>query len=97
MEYQKIINLSDNTPNQSTKFRTKNCVGINDDSNGTYNTNSQIKFKTSMLRSGLYHHSNAYVLVTGTITVAALVAGGQNNSIQVIFKNCALFNNCITR
>ena len=50
-----------------------------------------------MLRSGLYHHSNAYVLVTGTITVAALVAGGQNDSIQVIFKNCALFNNCITR
>ena len=24
MEYQKIINLLDNTPNQATKFRTKN-------------------------------------------------------------------------
>ena len=23
MEYQKIVNLSDNTPNQQTKFRTK--------------------------------------------------------------------------
>ena len=53
MEYQKIINLSDNTPNQPTKFRTKNLVEINDDLRRTYNTNSQIKFKTSMLRSSL--------------------------------------------
>ena len=42
MEYQKI-NLLENTPNQPTKFRTKNWVEINDDSRGTYNTNSQIK------------------------------------------------------
>ena len=53
MEYQKIINLSDNTPNQPTKFRTKNLVEINDDLRRTYNANSQIKFKTSMLRSRL--------------------------------------------
>ena len=45
MEYQKITNLLDNTPNQPTKFRTKNWVEINDESRGTYNTNSQIKFK----------------------------------------------------
>ena len=34
MEYQKIINLLDNTPtnNQSTKFRTKNWAEINDES-----------------------------------------------------------------
>ena len=29
MEYQKIINLLDNTPNQLTKFRTNNCAQIN--------------------------------------------------------------------
>ena len=40
MEYQKIINLLDNTTNQPTKFRAKNCVEINDDALGTYNTNS---------------------------------------------------------
>ena len=40
MEYQKIINLLDNTPNQPNKFRTKNYVEINDDVRGTYNTNS---------------------------------------------------------
>ena len=42
MEYQKIINLLDNTPNQPTKFSTKNLVERNDDSRGTYNANSQI-------------------------------------------------------
>ena len=49
MEYEKIINLLDNTPNQLSKFMTKNWVEINDDARGTYNKNSQIKFKTSIL------------------------------------------------
>ena len=40
MDYQNIINLLDNTPNQPTKLRTKNWVEINDDTRGTYNTNS---------------------------------------------------------
>ena len=47
MQYQKIINLLGNTPNQPSKFRTKNMVGVNDESRRTYNVNSQIKFKTS--------------------------------------------------
>ena len=51
MEHQKIIKFSDNTPNEPTKFRTKNWVEINDESRGTNNTNSQIRFKTSMLSS----------------------------------------------
>ena len=44
MKYQKIINLLDNTPNQPTKFRTKNQVEINDESRRTYNSNDQIRF-----------------------------------------------------
>ena len=31
MEYQKIINLLDNTSNQLSKFKAKNWVDINDD------------------------------------------------------------------
>ena len=58
-----------NTPNQQNKFRTKNRVEINDDSRGTYNTISQTKFKTSVLRTSLYDYSNAYILVSGTITI----------------------------
>ena len=49
MEYQKIINLLDNTTNRPTKCRTKNWVEINDDSCGKSNINSQIKFKTSLI------------------------------------------------
>ena len=63
MEYQKIINLSENTPNQLSKFRTKNWVNINDESRGTYNVNSQIKFKTSMLRSSLCNYSDIYIYI----------------------------------
>ena len=46
MEYQKIMNLLENTPNQPTKFRIKNWDEIFDDSDEKYNTNSQGKFKT---------------------------------------------------
>ena len=46
MDYQKIINLLGNTPNQPTKFRTTNLVEINNGSRETYNTNSHIRFET---------------------------------------------------
>ena len=46
MKYQKIINSFKNTPNEPSKFRTKNWVEVNDKSRGAYNINSQIKFKT---------------------------------------------------
>ena len=50
MKYQNKINLLDNKTNQPSKFRTKNWVKVNDDLLGLHNTNSQIKFKTSMLK-----------------------------------------------
>ena len=66
MEYQKMINLLDNTSNQPTKFRTKKQIEIN--ACGKYNTNSQIKFKTSMLQSNfktsmLCDYSDEYVVI----------------------------------
>ena len=69
MEYQKTINLLGNTPNQPTKCRTKSWVEINDDSHGTCNVNSQIKFKSSMLSLSLCDYSDAYKLLSETITV----------------------------
>ena len=51
--------MSDNTLNQPSKFKTKNCVEINDESHGVYNTGSQIKFKNSMLRSSLWDYSDS--------------------------------------
>ena len=50
-----------------------------------------------MLKSSLCDYSDAYILVSGTITVVTLAAGGRNNNIQVVFKNCAAFTNCINK
>ena len=102
MEYQKIANLLDDyKSNQPSEFRTKTWVEINDESRGTYNVNSQIKFKTTMLKSSLSDYSDAYILVKGTITITG--AGGDAAARQaderdkgVVFKNCAPFTNCIS-
>ena len=37
------------------------------------------------------------ILMSGTITVAALAASGGKKNIQVVFKNCAPFTNCISK
>ena len=76
MESQKIINLLDNASNQPSKFKSKNWVEINDESRGTYNTNSQIEFKTTMLKSSLCDYSDAYIyiLVKGTIALTNTAA-----------------------
>ena len=66
-----MINLLGNTPNPPTKFRIKNWFEINDDSYGTYNTNSQSKFKMSILRSRLCDYKDEYILVQGTMSMAA--------------------------
>ena len=100
MEYQKI-NLIDDASNQPSKFRTKNWVEINDESRGTYNVNSQIKFKTTMLKSSLCDYGDAYILVKKRITITgagADVAARQADERDkgVAFKNCVPFINCIS-
>ena len=99
MEYQKITNLIDDVSNQPSKFKTKNWVEIKDESRGTYNVNSQIKFKATKLKSSLRDYSDAYILVKVAITVnntAAADADADNINKKVIFKNCAPFTNCIS-
>ena len=98
MEYQKTSNLLDDTLNQSSKFTTRNLIGINDTSGGTCNFSDQIKFKISMVKSYLCDYSDAYVHVKGTITVSnsGTAAAPNNRNRKVIFKNCAPFTNCIS-
>ena len=89
--------MIDDASNQPSKFRTKNLVEINDQSRGTYNVNSQIKFKTTMLKSILCDYSDVYILVKETTTgnnFAAADAHANNNNKKEIFKNCAPFINC---
>ena len=96
MKYQKIANLiDDNTLNQPSKFKTRNWIEINDESRGAYNVNSQIKFKTAMLKSSLCDYIDAYIVVKGTISVNNTAAANSTNK-KVIFKNCAPFTNCIS-
>ena len=70
MKYKKIMHLLGNTPNQPTKFRTKNWVEINDDGRRTYNANSQIKFKASMLKSILCDYRDRTIEMKNTGTAA---------------------------
>ena len=83
-----------NRPNQRSKFITKNWAEINDDARGTYNTNSQIEFKTSMLKSNLVAIV-IYIYVVGAGEDTAAIAVDRINK-EAIFKTCALYTDCIT-
>ena len=67
-------------------------VEINDDTSVTYNTNSKIKFKTSVLKSSSCNYSDAYMLVgrTVTITDAAIndvTKRADERKKEIMFKN----------
>ena len=62
MQYQKITNLLGNTYDEVPRIITKKWIDVHDQSGGTYNTNKQIRFKTSMLRSDLCNYSDAYIV-----------------------------------
>ena len=117
MEYDKINNLllsednqievskanrANEMSEQLSKFVTREYVRVNSLSN-MYNENKSIRFKTPMLRSNLCDYSDAYILVKGTITVAAPRANNGANNIRdkrnrpLILKNNAPFVLCITR
>ena len=69
MEYQKIVNLLESTSDNLSKFRTRNWVEENDESRGNY-ANSDIKFKTTMLRSNLCDYAHVCMIrVKGTIKI----------------------------
>ena len=97
MEEQKSINLLDDITIQPSKCRTRHWIKINDESKRTYDSN--IRQKTSIIKSNLCEYNDAYVLVKGTITVPnTAAAGAAENAInkKVIFKNCAPFTDSIT-
>ena len=97
MEYQKILNLFDKTPNQLSKFRTKNWIEINDQSRGVYNVNSHIRFKTIILKSILCFYSVAYILVKGRITSTgdgaddAARKADERDKVVILKKLCTIY------
>ena len=54
------MNFLDKEVTQPPKFRKETWVKTNNDERGTYNTNIQIKFKDTMLKSSLCHHILIY-------------------------------------
>ena len=101
METQKIVNLLNSSENEYSKFATKKWYVIDSESKGVYSHENEIKFLTSSLESSLCDYSDAYILVTGNISVkrrnAADTADIALGAItQVTFKNCAPFENCKT-
>ena len=91
MEKQKIANLLNSTNNENSKFATKNFFIIDSESNGVYSRKNEIKFLANSLESNLCDYSDAYILVTGNVTVV-----GPNDNTKVAFKNCAPFRKCRT-
>ena len=91
METQKIINLLNGSDNEDSKFATKKCYVINDESKGNHSQENVIKFLTESIESSLCDYSHAYILVTGNIAVT-----GGNANTKVAFKNCAPFKECST-
>ena len=72
---------------------------MNDDACETYNTNSQIKLKNSMLNSCLCNYSDAYILVKGTIANAGAELDPAARQVDKRTKqviNSALFTDCIS-
>ena len=57
---------------------------------GKYKQGDTIKFETETIKSSLCDYSDAFILVTGNITVNAV------NDTDVAFKTCAPFSTCKT-
>ena len=77
---------------EKSKFETKKWYVIDSESKGSYSHHNPIKFLTYSIESSLCDYSDAYVLVTGNITVT-----DGNANTKVAFKNCAPFKGSITK
>ena len=95
MEIQKIVNLLNDSNNESSKFATRKWYIINEQNNGQYGRGNEndltIKSETKVVKPNLCDYSDAYILVTGDIKVVAIVA-----DTNVAFKNCAPIARCVT-
>ena len=88
-----MLNGSDN---EYAKFARKKWYVIDSESKGNYSHENPIKFLTSSLESSLCDYSDAYILVTGNITLTRRNPANTedialNAATQVVFKNCAPF------
>ena len=87
MEMQKFTNLLHDSSNEESKFATKMWYAIDSQATkGKYKQGDTIKFETETIKPSLCGYSDAFILVTGNITVNA------NNDTDFAFRNCAPFS-----
>ena len=107
METQKILKFL-----SSPKLATKKWNVFDSESKRYYSNEDAIKFLTKSIESSLGGYSDAYILVTGNITVTWTIAADPNVNLDVekkkklkqalivatqfLFKNCAPFKSCRT-
>ena len=98
MGYSKIINLLGKLDNDDTpKFTSIKWIEIFDQSNGNYNKNKDIRFKTLQRRDDLCDFNDAYIVVNGKITVTNPGNNLNEYNKKVSLKNSAPFFNCILK
>ena len=99
MRYNKITNLLGKlTEDEIPKFTTIKWIEIFDQSNGTYNTNRDIRFKTPQIRDDFCDFNDAYIVVTGKVNATnANVPPIVNYSRSLSLKNSAPFFNCTSK
>ena len=70
MGLQKIINVLSDSRNEQSKFATKKWyITDSQTAKDKYNQNNSIKFATENIKSSFCNYSDAFILVTGDITV----------------------------
>ena len=87
METQKRLNLLNDSSNEKSKFVTQNSKLWTIKQQKT-NITKAILLKTESIKSNLFNFFDAYILVTGGITV------NTENDKNIAFKNCPLFSTC---
>ena len=88
MGYNKITNLLGKLDkDEIPKFTTIKLIEIFDQSNGTYNPNKDIRFKTPQIRDGLCDFNDAYIVATSKMT-----ATNPGNNINECNKKVPLKN-----
>ena len=81
--------MLNDSSNEESKFATKRSYVIDSQkTKGKYKQGDNIKFETETSKLSLCDFSDAFILVTGNITVAVI------NDTDVAFKNRAPFSTC---
>ena len=98
MGYNKITNqLRRLDKDEIPKFTSIKWIEIFDQSNGTYNPDEDIRFKTPQTRDDLCDFNDAYIVVTGKAIAANPGNDNAEYDRKISLKNSALFFNCILK